>query len=298
MNWSDGQPLVRVWDDGARTSHHVPLVGLQLNYRAPDPLRRRCLGHRAFGAGGAVFIDCERQPKPKAKKCVRCGIHDASFAANIHHAHTKDRSGTDKFVAEHLAKKNYLYLAGFRDGSIKVGTSTAHRREARLLEQGAWVAAVVAEANDGYVVREIEDHVTEFLQVSQSVSGSRKLSGHQDPVSDVELIAQLDGLAEKVRALADALADKRLTSVAETWSNPMRLREHAAVVRYPLDPTVGAHDLEILDACGRIVFCSRTTVEGARDPEVFTFDLGTLFGVELELGAFAPDEATLQTSLF
>lgn len=298
LNWSGDSPTIRIRDDEAKTSTHIPLIGLGLNYRVAAESKAHCLGHRAFGAEGAVYIDCSRGPKPKAKKCVRCSISDAAFASNIHHAHKKDRSGIDRFYAAHLAKTNFLYLAGFRDGSIKIGTSTALRRETRLLEQGAWIAHIVAKAADGYVVREIEDHVTEFLHVSQSVSASRKLSGHLEPTADQDLEVRLGALAAKVRALAEALNDERLTSLEQEWSNPARSTPARAVVAYPLDPRMGSHNLKIVEACGRIVFCERTGADGTPDPEVFVFDVGLLFGLELQLGLFASDEASVQASLF
>ena len=48
-------------------------------------------------------------------------------------------------MAAYLSHPHRLYLAAFRDGSIKVGTTRGSSGHTRLIEQGAWLAAYVAE---------------------------------------------------------------------------------------------------------------------------------------------------------
>lgn len=299
LSWSADEPQVRVRDDHARISSHVPLVGLELNYRLDEASNRLCLGHRAFGGDGAVYIDCTRPPKPGTKKCVRCSVHDLAFAANIHQAHKKDRRDIDPFFAKHLEKANRLYLAGFRDGSIKVGTSTEQRSIERLREQGAWLACFVGQATDGYVVREMEDLVTEFVGVAQAVSARRKLKGMERPVSDAILSKALAGNAAKVVALIEGLNDERLTAMDETWA--FRRQTGPAwrsPVLYPVPLARGSHNLSVLDACGRSVALRRKSSTGMIEPDFFLADIGQLFGWELELGQFEADEIAVQPSLF
>lgn len=299
LNWSKAEPTVRLRDDDERTSRHENLIGLELRFRLGEEAKRWCLGHRAFGGNGAVYIDCLKPPKPGSKKCVRCSIHDANFATNIHHAHTKSRDGLDPFVAKHLAKTNLLYLAGFRDGSIKIGTTTAHRKDHRLSEQGAWLAQVVAIAEDGFVVREIEDLITEFAKVPQAVSGRRKLAGLMNPVSDSALGLTIAETAKKVVGLVDRLADQRLVSTTDGWQFPGR--ENPAwkePVEYPLPLSRGNHHVVVVDACGRMVALQRFRRDGTCDDEIFLADLGQLFGYELEMGEYDSDEISVQSSLF
>ncbi len=290
---------MRVRDDHARTSSHVPLLGLELNYRVPDSSNRICLGHRAFGGDGAVYIDCTRQPKPGAKKCVRCSLHDLAFAANIHQAHKKDRRDIDRFYAKHLEKPNRLYLAGFRDGSIKVGTSTEQRSIERLREQGAWLAHFVGQASDGYVVREMEDLVTEFVGIAQAVSAQRKLKGLKRPVPDAVLSGHMDEHAAKIVALIEGLKDERLTAIDEVWAFPgQKDTAWNSPVLYPVSLATGSHNLCVVDACGRSVALSRRNSTGLIEPDFFLADIGQLFGWELELGQYAADEIAVQPSLF
>ncbi len=299
LSWSQHEPRVRVRDELARTSAHVPLIGLELNYRLDASSSRLCLGHRAFGGDGAVYIDCTRKPKPGAKKCVRCSVHDVAFAANIHQAHKKDRRDIDPFFALHLAKPNLLYLAGFRDGSIKVGTTTEQRCVERLREQGAWLARFIGRASDGFVVREMEDLVTEFVGVAQSVSARRKLTGLERPCSTEALFERIDDRAGKAVSLIEGLDDDRLTAMSEDWTFPGQARPWwKAPVLYPVSLEVGSHDLQVIDACGRSVLLTRRSSAGTIDPDMFLADIGQLFGWELELGQFTADAIAMQPSLF
>lgn len=299
LSWSQAEPRIRVRDDDARTSIHVPLIGLELNYRLDESSKKLCLGHRAFGGEGAVYIDCSRAPKPGAKKCVRCSVHDVAFAANIHQAHKKDRRAIDPFFATHLAKPNRLYLAGFRDGSTKIGTSTEERSVERLREQGAWLARFVGHACDGYVVREMEDLVTEFVGVAQAVSARRKVKGLVQACPDDTLSNQLDEHASKVTALIRGLKDERLTVLDESWVFPGRAGPGwKAPILYPAPLTFGSHKLGVVDACGRSVLLHRESSTGTAETDFFVADIGQLFGWELELGQFTADEIAVQPSLF
>ncbi len=209
----------------------------------------------------------------------------------------------DPAVREHLRQPNQLYLAGFRDGSIKVGTSTLTRTNQRLAEQGAWRAELVAAAEDGVAVRQLEDLVTEVLGIAQSVSVSRKLDGMTVTSSseaaerDAELEATLGRSAAKVRQLVDHAADPRLAALVETWEPVSRHHEvWNKTHRYPHALDDGSHQLEIVDAVGRVVALKRTGAGAADD--TFVADLGRLYGVELELCDHGSAEIAVQDSLF
>lgn len=294
VEWSDGEPTVRAFEGNATESTHVELVGLRLNYRAGPDSPRQCLGRPEVTEQGSRHLDCSHAPESGQRQCTRCAIAEATFASNLHHAHTKERASIDAAFRVHLAKPNVLYLAGFRDGSIKVGTSAVGRRYGRLAEQGAWSARISVEASDGYAVRDLEDQVTAELGLPQSVSARRKLDGMATPVPDVRLEVELSRWRSMVGELVEASNDERFVALDESWRHP-RARADAwdHIHLYPLDPATGQHDLEVVEACGRLVAVRRP---GSSD--TFVFDLQRVYGVQLELGQFTSDELAVQDSLF
>lgn len=294
VTWADGEPRVRLRDADADVSRLEPLVGLTLNYRTDADTKRWCLGRTPFRKADAAHTDCLNRPEPGGRLCTQCSISDATFAANLHHAHTRDRAGIDPAIAEHLRQPNLLYLAAFRDGSLKVGTTTVARGTKRLAEQGAWRALLVARAADGYAVRELEDRVTDDLGVPQSVSIGRKLAGMAAPVPDARLDAELTLQAELVDALRTRMSDARLEAYREEWHFPDAGDAiWHGLHRYPAKLSTGQHDLEVVAVCGRIVVVQR---RGTAD--VFAADLGQLYGIELTQGDYESDELAVQDSLF
>lgn len=293
FNWSGGQSHVRSFEAGAAASALQPLVGMHFNYRVYPDSYRRCLGHMPL-RNRAIWFDCRNLPDDGQRKCNRCSIADATFASNLHHAHTRGPGELDPAMKAHMDQQNVLYLAAFRDGSMKVGTSTATRANERLLEQGAWLARIVARSNDGYAVRLIEDRVTANLQIPQSVSTSRKLAGLLRPRSDERLSSQLESAAWVVAELVEASDDDRLKVEHARWQSP-----HAdellwtLVHRYPLHLDRGTHNFHTIGACGRIA-----AVQVVGVPDVMLVDLAQFLGVELTLGDYASGEIAIQDALF
>lgn len=286
--------MVRLRDDGAEASSLSPAVGLRLHYQASPDSPRVCVGHTPFRQTGVDHVDCASLPLAGGRKCDRCAVIDSTFASNLHHAHTKDRADIDPAIAEHLRQPNRLYLAAFRDGSLKVGTTTEKRREKRLREQGAWRAVFVATATDGYAVRDIEDKVTAELGLAQLVSIGRKLDGMAQPKPDSALEESLAAAAASVVDLIAAAEDTRLTAMTEPWhfpdsGSPMWAGLHP----YPLKLSSGSHDLEVQAACGRMIVVAQP---GSTD--TFVADVGQLFGIQLDTGDYTPDPLAVQDSLF
>ncbi len=291
VTWSNDQAMLRIRDGNDTISALVPPIGLHLNYWIGAEPRRRCVGHISQTDG---YRDCSSRPEPRSRTCTSCSIADAMFASQLHHAHNEPERVTEQAMLDHFQQPNVLYLAAFRDGSVKIGTSTATRVQKRLLEQGAWRAVLVAETTDGYVVRVAEDLITSNLGIPQSVSASRKLAGLANPLDEPELDERLEPLADRVRQLIGADADSGVVSTLTWWSNPAAQRSVWQQVRsYPLDPRRGAHDLEILDVVGRMVAARRTNTS-----DVFAIDLQKLYGIELAIGNHEPDELVIQDSLF
>jgi len=291
--WTNGAPKLRVRRNG-RPSELVPLAGLTLQYSTGPDAPRRCIGHKPFRQTGVAWEDCDRTPLHDGRTCDRCAASDATFASQLHHAHNRGAGELDAAVRTHLEQPNNLYLAAFRDGSIKVGTSTAPRLQTRLVEQGAWVAQVVATTTDGFAVRSLEDRVTVDLGLPQSVSVRRKLAGLIQPVSDDRLRTELSQWTTTVHELITRHGDDRVDATSTGWVSPVSTdpvwhRVHA----YPLKLQSGNHDIEFVTASGRIAVIARP---GSSDR--FVADVRALFGIELTLAEVVPDELAVQDSLF
>lgn len=281
---------VRIRELDGTASELVPLQGLELQFSV-NVMDRVCLGHRSIDVAGQPYVDC-RKPidEPGLAKCRRCRAVDARFAANLHHAHTKPLGQIDAAVRGHLDQVNYLYLAGFRDGSVKIGTSSGGRRFTRLSEQGAWFAEFVATAADGIAVRVAEDLVTAELGIAQSVSIGRKLAGMAQPIADAELRETLQVLADRVAMLVAGLPNVSIerdsfacAAVADAvWDR---------VGAYPLKLGSGAHEFQVSSTCGRLAALERGS-------DAFVANLGELYGRPFTVGNVEPDDVLVQDSLF
>lgn len=136
--------------------------------------------------------------------------------------------------------------------------------------------------------------MTVALGLPQSVSIHRKLRGLEQPRPDDHLTHELDLWTSRVHELIEGSGDDRLTAMKVEWANPLADDPiWARLHPYPLKPESGAHDLEFITACGRATVARRP---GGQDD--FVFDVRRLYGIELALGDEAPDELTVQDSLF
>ena len=294
--WTPDGCLIRLRRPG-QPSELVPAAGLELRYRADRAAPRHCIGHHSPKRNDGQYVECHNRPQDGERVCVSCAVADAEFAADLHHAHNRVADEIDEAVRAHLERANILYLAAFRDGSVKVGTSTGTRRHTRLAEQGAWRAIEVATVTDGFAVRRLEDLVTERLALPQAVATTRKLRGMAAPRSDGELDAALAERCREVLALLDSeegRAAGEATPLQEWWQFPGG--DEAGwdrPLRYPLALDEGNHHLRVDAMCGRLAALTRPG-----GPDRFVDDLGRLFGREIEVGPFTPDEMAVQDSLF
>lgn len=294
LEWTQGRPRLRVRRPPSAASALVDLTGFALNYCVDGETTRRCLGHKPFRDRSQTWVDCDNEPLHEGRLCDRCAASDATFASQLHHAHSKAPGELDGAVRRHLEQPNKLYLAAFRDGSVKVGTSTANRLEERLDEQGAWIARVVVDATDGYAVRALEDRISAELGLPQSVSIRRKLDGLLKPRPESVLESEIDLWTGRVHDLVMRAGEARLSPVSDDWrfahaDDPV----YSGLHPYPLKLDSGAHDFGLLAASGRAVVMERPTT-GDR----FVADIRVLFGLELALGGFEPDPLAIQDSLF
>lgn len=276
------------------------MVGLELNYRVIEGGTRHCVGHHTPSRGDGGYEDCFNAPQQTERTCVSCAVADATFASNLHHAHTRERGELDRAMVDHLEQTNVLYLAAFRNGSIKVGTSTEHRRDKRLTEQGAWQAITVAVVSDGFAVRRLEDLVTDKLGLTQSVAIKRKLNGMVNPMAEDGLTERLTELVDEVHSLISLSADADEAEVTrELWSFPESDHEQwGGLLQYPSRLDAGTHHLRVVGMCGRMALLVRPTDDGGDGADRFIADIGQLYGIELDLGDYTPDALAIQDSLF
>ena len=293
VSWSSGVARLRVRSGGGDASRLVQLTGARLRYLVVERGRRICLGHTDRSSDAVTHVDCGNAPDV-GRQCERCRSVDNVLAASMHQSHKLGRGAVDGRLASHLDQPHRLYLAAFRDGSLKVGTSAGASGGHRLVEQGAWLARYVALATNGFAVREIEDLVTETLGVQQAVTVHRKLAGLVSPRPDEHIFADLAGLSAKVGQLVGLMADPRIESIDEPWEHPgVSTALWRRVVRYPTTIDTGSHDLTVAGAIGRVAAVRRPGFD-----ETFVVDVGPLFGVEIDIGDHQADEVALQASLF
>ncbi len=291
LTWGTGEPMVRL-RRGDEPSSLYPVRGMELSFRIDPDGARRCIGHSAVRSRDEP-IDCPNSPEAGSKTCTSCSVKDALFAGSLHHAHLRHETSTDPTMSAHLSQPNRLYLAAFRDGSVKVGTSTRTRAHTRLAEQGAWIARFVADASDGIAVRHLEDHITRELALPQSITMTRKLLGLVEPRADDWLHGLLLRHAERVRELVRGVGSG-VEPADDAWSNPASLSgDWPKVHRYPHSLASGSHVLSITDAVGRAVAFTRS-----QSADTFVADLRQLFGQPLIIGGAEPAPVTVQDSLF
>ena len=291
-SWAGGRPHLRIRPPDAGSTL-VEASEFSLRYRVDETPVWHCPGRIPFRSGRGDYIDCMNRPQPGSRRCTDCAVAEATLAGSLHHAHTREADELDVAVDAHLQQPNVLYLAGFGDGSVKVGTSTVGRTDQRLLEQGALMVLVVAEADDGIVVRRLEDLVTERLGLPQSVGVARKLRGLVTPIPAARLEADLTAAADGVHQLVEETDPTGVKPTREPWINPGHQRIiDEKLFAYPADLRHGAHHLTIDHMVGRLA-----VAVGPRGDR-FVVDAGRIFGLELESGDFETVELAVQDSLF
>ena len=293
LNWHEDTPMIRFRIGSEATLSNAPALNSKLHYRITPESKRFCLGHIAMTDGGSTYKGCAGKPQ-KGRKCPKCTSADARYAANLHHAHIKNMADLPSEFQRHMEQPNYLYLASFGDGSMKVGTTTSHRKERRLQEQGALWAIVLAKTLDGFAVRRLEDLVTTELSIQQAVSTKKKITGLLHPIERKQAKENLDLARKEVEELLLSVENITCDIVGIEWENKaLKSETWKNVHLYPRDLSSGAHLLRIVDVIGRI---------GALVPEdssdVFIADLDTLFGIELEIGSFPTEDLLIQDALF
>ena len=293
IRWKNNEPSLRVQIDGAPSTVLVEARGLNLRFRTDVEKPGRCLGRIERSVEGSSYVAC-LSPSARGRRCERCQVIENVSAANMHQAHRKGRDSIDQRMAEYLSHPHRLYVAIFRDGSTKVGTTRGSDGGQRLVEQGAWFARYVAHVDDGFLVRELEDVVSKSINLGQAVDTRKKFSGHLRAQRNNELETTLDDLSAEVGKVLTAQERDGWASLDETWTNPALNDERwMDLVAYPAALTHGAHEFTIHSMVGRLAACDRPGFG-----ETFLFDTQPLLGRPLEPGDFELDKLILQESLF
>lgn len=268
-------------------------AGTRLGFRLADG-RRHCLGHaRVFSPRAREHVPCPaRSQAAKGTQCERCFMVDDFRLMHDFHRGGRVPPG----LRSYLMQPHWLYVATFAGGTSKVGTASHLRKWNRLAEQGAVVARYVALAEDGRVVRLLEDLVTREAGLVQQVRSAAKAAALTDPRPGGEL----DGLnrrhAEEVRTLLAGSAVGGFETVDEQWVRPgqaARLCGASARHAYPHGMDRGSHGFTLKALCGSHGLAS--IEESGLD---FVVNLGLLKARHVELGEFHSEVPAVQEALF
>uniref|UniRef100_UPI000462D553 DUF2797 domain-containing protein n=1 Tax=Arthrobacter sp. TB 26 TaxID=494420 RepID=UPI000462D553 len=253
-----------------------------------------CLGHhKVHGPADRDHVLCpDRAQAVRGSQCERCFVVDDSRL--IHDFH---RGGhVPPGLRAYLMQPHWLYIATFANGASKVGTAANLRKWKRLAEQGAVTARYVARADDGRVVRNLEDLVTRDAGVPQQIRSAAKAAALTGPAPAVELDALNCRLAGVVRGLLSGAGGGGFEVVDERWLRPgLSDAVCGPAVRhaYPHELSTGAHGFRIDSLSGSVALAG---LDGA-DLE-FVVNLGQLKARTIELGDHGSDVPAVQEPLF
>ncbi|WP_354178116.1 DUF2797 domain-containing protein [Arthrobacter sp. UYP6] len=295
------------WDDDGPHLALRPPGGVPLSIRLDAGT---LLGYQVLAGEGGALRHCLGSVKVQDRHTrisTPCPVHSAAergyqcgpcFARDdwrlVHNVH---RSGiAPPGLKLYLAQPHWLYVATFADGTTKVGTAADGRKRLRLVEQGAVAASYVARADDGRVVRILEDLITAEAGLVQAVRSGTKTAALAQPLAEDVLDGTNSAHAASVRGLISGAGIGGFVVVEETWQRPDQARTvlgAAAAVPYPLDPGAGEHGLLIQAMVGAAAL---VMVEGSDTP--FLADLARLKGRRLDLGSYRSQLPALQSALF
>ncbi|QSZ49756.1 DUF2797 domain-containing protein [Arthrobacter sp. D5-1] len=298
--WDSTSPALRLFAPDGEFSDIALGRGSALGLRVIPGLW--CLGHtKVHGPGDRTHVPCRSSaPAERGKQCGACFARDDSRLMHDFHRGTSVPTG----LRAYLMQPHWLYVATFANGATKVGTASAQRKWNRLAEQGAVHASYVAHAEDGRVVRILEDMVTRELGLVQQVRSASKVAGLVEPRAGVELLALNRQHAGRVRGMLGGLGMTGCSVVEEEWDRPAladRLCDGAGEGRrhpYPVTFDSGGHGLRVHALSGAIALAGLPDASGAEVEGSFVADLGALKGRKIEFGQHLTEIPALQDSLF
>jgi len=255
---------------------------------------RFCLGHvQVQSAGSRRHVPCTSSaPATRGKQCERCFVLDEPRLMHDFHRGGRVTPG----LRDYLMQEHWLYVATFAGGATKVGTASRTSKWTRLAEQGAAVARYVAKAQDGRVVRILEDLVTADLGLTQQVRSAAKAEALLLPLPAKAMDAVNARAAGDVRALLARAVVDGFETVEEEWARPApadRLYGGSPRHAYPHALDQGRHGFEIAALSGANALAR---LDGT-DAE-FVVNLSQLAARTITLGSFSSEVPAVQESLF
>jgi len=191
-------PGIASWPDHGESPVFFPLsAGSHVSWAIDGP--KKCIGSR--DPTGA-HIRCPEQSIVSAnrQRCGPCSATDQMGPCIRCRGTACDAS--ESRISRCQNSEYAVYLAVFKDRTLKVGVSTLSRVKIRWLEQGADFAGVVSTTHGGMSARKIEDYLGHMTGITKQVRGERKASG---------LVQQLD--IEQAHSIAkEFLASNNMTS--------------------------------------------------------------------------------------
>ncbi|MFJ5954665.1 DUF2797 domain-containing protein [Paenarthrobacter sp. NPDC092416] len=300
--WDSSSPALRLLSPDAEFTDVALARGSSLGLRVVPGMW--CLGHtKVHGPGDRTHVPCRSgSPAERGKQCGACFARDDSRLMHDFHRGGSVPPG----LRAYLMQPHWLYVATFANGASKIGTASAQRKWNRLAEQGAVHASYVAHAEDGRVVRVLEDLVTRELGLVQQIRSAAKAAALVDPRPVVELSAINRREATNVRELLGGLAMTGFAVVEEEWERPALADPlctgsfPGAGMRHPYPAAFdgGGHGLRVRSLSGPIALATLSDAAGNDVEGSFVADLGGLKGRKIEFGEHTTDIPALQDSLF
>ena len=288
-----GRPVLRLQHLSGAFSETALDAGTRLGFRVTDRVKH-CLGHtRVFSAAERRHVSCpDSGPAVHGSQCGTCRLADDTRLIHDFHRGGRVPAG----LRDYLMQPHWLYVATFANGASKIGTASQPRKWNRLAEQGAVVARYVALAEDGRVVRILEDLATSGLGLAQQVRGAAKAAALTDPRPGVELDLLNRRRAEDVRTLLASTAVAGFAPVDEQWIRPAQaapLCTAAARHAYPHGMDGGSHGFTLAALCGSYGLAG---LDGTGLD--FVVNLGLLKGRLVEPGEYSSEVPAVQEALF
>ncbi|UZX04201.1 DUF2797 domain-containing protein [Arthrobacter sp. CDRTa11] len=288
-----GGPVLRLQSPSGTMQAVSLQPGTPLGFRLAAG-SRFCLGHhKVYSASERQHVLCPAQaPASKGKQCERCFVLDDSRL--IHDFHRGGR--VPEGLRTYLMQQHWLYVATFAGGASKVGTASNLRKWNRLAEQGAVVARYVARAQDGSLVRILEDMVTRETGLAQQVRSAAKAEALAEPLPAARVDSINQGAAASVRAVLSQAAVDGFDVVDELWVRPAQaaaLCGPAARHAYPHPLDSGQHGFRVAALCGPHALASLQGTDAQ-----FVVNLAQLTARAIVLGDFASEVPAVQEALF
>jgi hypothetical protein len=160
-------------------------------------------------------VPCPRKNRlTRGQQCPLC-IHLDRFRP-IHRAH--QGAELTEAARAYIELPHWLYVATFPDGTSKVGTAHERSKITRVDQQAVARASYVALADDGLIVRHLEDHLTRTLRLTQVKRVASKVKAWSHPEDPRKIDDLHASAAEAARQSLEKLGEPGFRVTHEDWS--------------------------------------------------------------------------------